>query len=477
MSGGRRFALAWGAALACVWILRPPLTPDELRYLSVAWEMRDQGSWLVPLLNGEPYSHKPPLMFWLWELSWLPFGPSLWSARLIQATAGLCALLLTARLARALAPRRADLPRNAALILGGSIAFQAYSGFLCFDLWLSVFVLLSWLGLVRAVPPPGAGVAAPRLGWSLFALGLSGALLTKGPAAFLAILPPALLHPWWSGARGRAGARWLGFGAATLAGCGIALAWALPAARAGGEEYGRLILWGQTAGRVTESFAHARPFHFYLWVLPITLLPWFLMPRFWRRLSEDAPRAPQRFALAALLPGLLCFSVISGKQPHYLLPLLPACALFGAARLSASAASAPSRIPIWACAAPALALLSNLAFAIGWAQRYELQPAADVVARAQVAGRPVALFGMAYHGQFHFLGRLRTPIADPPDAQSMRTWMREHPDGLVLLVMSRDGAGEEPRSAQAPVLQFGSRELGLWRAADLAEFWPPPTMR
>src|SRR5262249_35599049 len=28
------------------------------------WGMHDAGSWVVPLLNGEPYLEKPPLMHW-----------------------------------------------------------------------------------------------------------------------------------------------------------------------------------------------------------------------------------------------------------------------------------------------------------------------------------------------------------------------------------------------------------------------------
>ncbi|VAW74626.1 Polymyxin resistance protein ArnT, undecaprenyl phosphate-alpha-L-Ara4N transferase; Melittin resistance protein PqaB, partial [hydrothermal vent metagenome] len=53
------------AALAAIQLwLRPLLPVDETRYLSVAWEMWSRGDFLVPYLNGEAYSHKPPLLFW-----------------------------------------------------------------------------------------------------------------------------------------------------------------------------------------------------------------------------------------------------------------------------------------------------------------------------------------------------------------------------------------------------------------------------
>ena len=44
---------------------RDPWNPDEPRYAEVAREMVVLGQYLVPHLNGEPYSDKPPLFFWL----------------------------------------------------------------------------------------------------------------------------------------------------------------------------------------------------------------------------------------------------------------------------------------------------------------------------------------------------------------------------------------------------------------------------
>ena len=48
--------------LVPVVLLLPPLPIDETRYLTVAWEMRRTGEFLVPHLNGLPYAHKPPLI-------------------------------------------------------------------------------------------------------------------------------------------------------------------------------------------------------------------------------------------------------------------------------------------------------------------------------------------------------------------------------------------------------------------------------
>ena len=71
MSSIRRArAVVWlGPALASLllfWILLcrlysvPVLPVDETRYLSVTWEMWQSGQWWLPLINDQPYSHKPP---------------------------------------------------------------------------------------------------------------------------------------------------------------------------------------------------------------------------------------------------------------------------------------------------------------------------------------------------------------------------------------------------------------------------------
>lgn len=81
-----RRELAWVAVAALLWLawsagLRPLELPDEGRYVGVAWEGLRSGQWLVPLLNGEPFFHKPPLFYWITEASLSLFGSSALAAR------------------------------------------------------------------------------------------------------------------------------------------------------------------------------------------------------------------------------------------------------------------------------------------------------------------------------------------------------------------------------------------------------------
>ena len=44
---------------------RPLALPDEGRYAEVGRWMLSSGDWLTPRLDGVPFFHKPPLLYWL----------------------------------------------------------------------------------------------------------------------------------------------------------------------------------------------------------------------------------------------------------------------------------------------------------------------------------------------------------------------------------------------------------------------------
>ena len=66
--------LFWLALVLVSLFSRSYLPIDETRYVTVAWNMFLNHDFLVPYLNGETYSHKPPLLFWLMNLGWALFG-------------------------------------------------------------------------------------------------------------------------------------------------------------------------------------------------------------------------------------------------------------------------------------------------------------------------------------------------------------------------------------------------------------------
>lgn len=484
-----------------------PLAVDETRYLAAAWNMHVTGQWLVPHLDGLPYPEKAPLLFWLINLAWSLTGVHAWTARLLELLIAVGTLPLLASLGQRLGVDRAGVQAAAWLWLGCA-AVALYAGAVMFDMLLTLCTLAAWRStLALNGRHPLAGVV-------LLAAALGAGILVKGPVALLVGGMPALLAPlWMTSARPRMTVFYLQLLAALALAVALALAWAIPAARAGGPAYADAIFLRQTMGRVVHSFAHARPWWWYLPVLPAMLLPWPLAIAPGTGTVEGRA-AITRFVAVASLPSFVVFSLISGKQTHYLLPLLPPLALFSGHRLGAGqwrvagwrlgmvlvavgAATAiglgwlapasrletgllgtlivslgllymwrhETALPVSLAAMGVLASLTlcKLAFAVSLAPRYDMRAAAARIASARHAGIPVLYAGTQY-GLFTFAGRLRQPIPQATDAAAVAAWARAHPAGWVI-------SGDASYRYQATPLYrqaYLGRELGIWLAADIA---------
>lgn len=351
-------AVLWLVLMISAIVLRPLLPIDETRYLSVAWEMHTSGSYLVPHINGELYSHKPPLLFWLINAGWYVFGVSQYWARAVAPLFGLGALWLSVKMVDALWPdseanilrlRRAIAP----LMLLSGVYWSVFSTMTMFDMMLTFATMLSLLGVINAWRCYVGGKSNFWKNILLvgFGLGLGG--LAKGPVILLHVLPVFLVAPLWgphlSGKKPISWKKWyVSVLLAVLIGLGIALGWAIPAAVVGGPEYRDAIFIGQSAGRVVKSFAHQRPIWWFLQFLPFLLLPWFAWPRLWRAVGFRKSWRAHTGLRSAINDGgirflglwfaitFIVFSLISGKQLHYLLPEFPALALFAAYLLTAN---------------------------------------------------------------------------------------------------------------------------------------------
>lgn len=350
----------------CLWAVLAatlPLFPvDETRYLTVAWEMRHSGDYLLPTLNGAPYSHKPPLLFWLVNILWsVTGGPSIWAARIVPLTASLATLGLTMLLARRMFAGRNNVAPLAGLVFMACPVFMLYGVMIMFDFMQAVFVLLAMVAAWDAYD------RGRFRSWLLVGLAMGLGVLAKGPVILVHVLPVMILFPLvmrgqWAGPSLK---RWYGgIAVAVLIAAAIGLAWAIPAAVYGGPEFSRMIFWEQSAGRMTKAFAHRRPFWFYIPTLIALILPLILWRPFWTaaRKAIAARRDPAvAFLLCWAVPVFVIFSLISGKQPHYLIPMIPAIAIL-AGRFIAD----EERVGMWnlTCILPAV-----LAFvAIGVAQ-------------------------------------------------------------------------------------------------------------
>jgi len=438
-----------------LWALaaRPPLPLDELRYLTVAWEMWLHGDFLVPHLDGLPYSHKPPLLFWLMHAGWALFGVNEWWPRMISPLCTLAAGALTVRLGRALWPANERPAIWAPWLLAGSVGWLLLGQMLMFDTLLAVFVLIGLIGLWRAAQPGGGP------GFALIAAAIAGGILTKGPVALIHVLVPGLVAPWWAPRLRTRRLRWYGLLLASgLAGLLAAGLWALPAASAGGSEYARAILWGQTAGRIEHSFAHARPWYSYGLFLPVMLLPWWLWPMLWRSGSAGSVAEPgTRFLIGSAVSVTLVLSLLSAKQPHYALPIVSVFVLLMARRLAGTTAL---RTPmVLAAATAALLLTAASAFFALRGEGLDLRRPALAIAQLQREAQEVAILS-SYKGQFGFLGRLEQPIPVVP-GDRVADWAATHGGAYLVAIDTHaaDGLGLE-HYADFP---YRGVHMDIWR--------------
>src|SRR5262245_14652355 len=65
----------------------PLLEPEEARYAEIPRQMLGHGQFLIPILDGQDYLDKPPLLYWLVMSSYRLFGVHVWSARLVPCLA------------------------------------------------------------------------------------------------------------------------------------------------------------------------------------------------------------------------------------------------------------------------------------------------------------------------------------------------------------------------------------------------------
>lgn len=484
--------ILWCLLIAVNLAIRPLMPIDETRYVSVAWEMWTRGDFFVPYLNGETYSHKPPLLFWLMQLSWSIFGVNEWTARLISPLFALGSTLLSGNVAQKLWPQRPSIAKYTPFILLGFSFWLIYSTLTMFDMLLAFFVLLAIYSMISLAQMPT---------WrSLFLLGVAigGGVLSKGPVVLLQILPVAMLAPWWLQNKPDTFYWRLWYVkllVAIVIGAVIALAWAIPAGISGGEDYRNAIFLGQTSGRLVESFAHKLPFWWYLVRLPLLLLPWLLFKPFWqgvRQLSFNDYGV--RFCIAWIVPVFIAFSLVSGKRIHYLLPLMPALAL-----LLGRVADEIHDVALWKRAflnvwggicivlflAASVMLVNtqthwfNIEFNALWlmglavliciglvllnvnnikrimltsclisiaipstlamtyleinAPRFDTQPIAQTIAQLRQENKNVAFYTGKYHDQFQFTGRLMQPLTLLRSPDALKNWIEQNQDGSVLV--------------------------------------------
>ena len=325
--------LVWAVALASVLIGLGSyglLNNNEGLYAEIPREMIAAGDWrgwIIPHLNGLPYMEKPPLLYWLTALSFLLFGESEWSARLVPALSSLACVALLLWFGKTV--QRPQAGRLAALMFATGLGVFAMSRALMFDMLLTALLaaalMLAYQSLMEGQP------RRLRAAYALLAL----ALLAKG---FVALILFGLVALAFDFHRARSPREF-------VRGCAKWFEW-----RALAVFFIIAAPWHLAASLVEPAFAwfyfvnehvlrflgqrephdyYAGPWWYYLPRMVIYLFPWsFLLPALLtRRVGTSVAPALPRFLLLAWLLPLAFFSISSAKANYYLVAVMPFAAL------------------------------------------------------------------------------------------------------------------------------------------------------
>ncbi len=323
---------AWAGAapqvlgLLAVWLLctawlRPLLLPDEGRYGEVARQMW-LGDGLLPVLNGVPFFHKPPLTYWVNMLGLSVFGAVPFSVRLGPA---LGAWLMGAALWLTLRQRQGARVAGISLLVLATSPFYFIGGqYANHDMLVAGTITAAVLCLARALRD-----GAPVLRWLLAGWAFCGlAVLSKG---LIGVVLPALVIGPWLLAQGR----WrdmlrllhpLGLGLFVA----VALPWMLAMQHRYPGFFDYFIIEQHFRRFAASRFNNVQPGYFYGWVLPLLMLPWspwaLAAAAPLRRLCASGAAASERRWAGLLLWWtalvLLFFTLPSSKLVGYIMPAL-----------------------------------------------------------------------------------------------------------------------------------------------------------
>jgi len=302
---------------------------DEAFYAEAAREMVEGNDWITPHFNYEERWQKPILYYWFTAAAFAATDTTEFMARFGSALSGIGVVLLTWAAARRLTAN------DEGAWIAGAIAATCFGYFMMAraalpDLPLAFFITGTIWSALRALDPAEHTPA----GWAALA-GLAAGLgfLAKGPLAL--VIPAIVLVPIWWRERARlvVAPSHVALAALLLAIAG--LPWYVAMVARHGTAYLQSFFVADNLERfATTRYNDVRAVWYYVPILLGGLLPWtmFLLVLPWRPLHAIVRRRRRltdeewQLLIWAVVP-LLLFTASVGKQPRYILPVLPPLAI------------------------------------------------------------------------------------------------------------------------------------------------------
>ncbi|MEX2113081.1 MAG: glycosyltransferase family 39 protein [Pirellulales bacterium] len=351
---------------------------DEAIFAQTAKEMLQRGDHVVPYFNGELFTHKPAMMYWMMIAGYQMFGPTEFAARFWSAVFGVGSVLLTYHLGRLMFSPRVGFWSG--LCLATCVQFNIIARAATPDAYLVFFSALAVLLFVRGTatariasgtpnernaPWVGQTVFEPSWpGWALVYAAMACGVLTKGPIGV--VLPTATIGlfllvtrapviDYAIGAGWRGALRYMWRWTLNIASPRLFLrtVWSMRPLTAvammllvAGPWYAWVGL--RTDGEFLAGFFgvhnfgrflnamenHRGPIIYYLVAIAVGFFPWsvFFAPGIVSMRKEMAPASPWRPGYVMVGSWLAVwigfFSLAGTKLPSYVAPAYPALALF-----------------------------------------------------------------------------------------------------------------------------------------------------
>ena len=296
--------------------------PVEPRYAEIVRVMYAKGEWIVPTVNGEIYTDKPILYFWV-ALVAAKFvgGVNEWVVRLPAALGGIGFVLTAYFIGRELFGARVGAVAAAVLATSYRVIWEARWAHV--DMLFAFFFLLSIYFGARALLRRGLPHEV-LLCYIFMAL----ATLAKG---LIGVVLPGLLFVAFITVRRDwrlIGAAQLPFGVPLFL-C-IAAPWFYLVSKATGGRWLADFIYIHHLQRYTAGAGHRQPFYYYFTTLPADFLPWtaFAIPALaaYRNCRRAWATPPVQFCLLWFFVVFIFFGGSDTKRDLYLLPLLPTLA-------------------------------------------------------------------------------------------------------------------------------------------------------
>lgn len=388
----------WGVFLVflCLLTFLPTLgvtkliDPSDGFFAETAREMLESKNFITPTLNYEPWNDKPILNHWLVALSYMLLGVSEYASRVPAALCATLTCLSTFYFSRMFVGRKAAF-LSACVLLSGYL-FSTLARVSLTDMPLTLFVNTGLFALFA-----GAIKDNKRLrtfGWA--AMGL--AFLTKGPISLLILIGSYSLFsifttpkPTAKGLINSFGK--LGYAKGLLITALIAAPWFIVA---GVQTSGRFLydfFVVQNFQRATGALVlnHEQPFWFYA---PIVLLAFFpysaffpallpVMKKWWQNRFTESDRVRfLYFCISICITVFGGFSILKGKLPTYVLPLMPSLSTLFAAGIYEALKARQQKFLL---SSAAITMIASVAAFFTFSKSIEATGSADIFAKSLMA--------------------------------------------------------------------------------------------